>query len=453
MGLENWKTRKLSKRELLLSPFKHFMQEPNPDDPKTSRNNKLVEGIGEALSCACILYVALKGSQDQLVSYEIGSESKIKDFPQFPQVVTSLEQLNQTVVPINEQLNRLDRIWTGAYEDTVCLPVTSTSVDSDGDVTTTTTIQCHSEWNEPSKLTSVGLTHSRIGGWEGSLLSVQNQVGEVQTQSLQAFDLSNDGSALFYREKAVDTGGQAALALLAYGAIGGLFCLYEEGVSHVTSDTYSDEPLIDDRKYIKRRTLFKLMAAGLLSFKIRDIQRAFVGENENLLNDIKANTRQVLARMNVGPEENFRRFFGTNPKSIRDYLIDIKEKTSAALDSGYSGFLDGDWGRVKAEIEKTNLHAISSLSSFDKYFSYKEGQGAYTIPSDLTTATKYIWGTREITKFASSQSSRIYTRHLTDALGMALGLGLLAFIGEKALFPLMDKVKNAVGSNLDLVKS
>lgn len=449
MGLEDgdWKLKRLSRRELFRGPFDHFRNESDPDDPKTHLHNKLVEGIGEGLSVAGILYVAWRGSQDQLVTYQVDSESRFKDLPQFPETITSLEQFNQAIAPISQQLNNLDKIWTGAYEDTVCNPVITTSTDSKGNTTTSTTIECHTEWNEPYKLTSVGFDHYKIENQKNYQNGLQNHIVDAESNVPQAFDLSNDGASLFYREKAADAGGQAILALAAYGMIGGLFCLYEEGISSASRGGYYDDrkPFIDDRKYIKRRTLLKLAAVGLMSWKMRDIQRAFIDDNGQLINKIKANTSQVLARLDVSPEENFKRFFGTDPKTIRNYLIDIRERSSAALNSGYSGFLDGDWGRVKPEIEKTNQHAVSAIGSFDKYFAFNEASGTYEIPAKLTTATKSLWGTREIINYANSQSSRIYTRHLTDALGMALGLGGIALVGEKLFFPLMDKVRESTG--------
>lgn len=447
MGLElgDLKSKIFSRREFLRGPFGHFRQDHDPEDPKTHSHNKLVEGIGETLSLAGILYVAWRGSQDQLITYQVDSESRFKNLPQFPETAASWEQFNQAVTPVNEQLDNLDRIWTGAYEDTVCNPVANVSMDDNGDLTTTTTLKCDTEWNEPLQLTSRGFNHSRIDNWKNSLGNFQNRVTDGKSQSPLAFDLSDNGSSLFYKEKAADTGGQIVLAGLAYGAIGSLFCLYEELVSSASRGEYGkEEPFIDDKRYIKRRTLFKLAAVGLMSLKIRDFQRAFVGDNTQLLNKIKANTSQVIARMDVSPEENFRRFFETDPKSIRDYLIDIREKSSVALNSGYSGFLDGDWGRVKPEIERTNSHAVSAIGSFDKYFLFDEVKGTYEIPSSLTTATKSLWGTREIVNFAGSQSSQIYTRHLTDASGMALGLVILAIIGEKILFPLSDIAKERI---------
>lgn len=433
----------LSRRELLRSPFKHFGKNEDPENPKTQPSNRLVEGIGEAISVLGILSVAWRGSQDQLVSYEVDAESRIQDLPRFPEIAASFESFNQAVAPIHEQLARLERVWRKSYEHTVCVPVTTYEMDNKGNLTSKTTIECSTDWDEPVQLTSRGLNYNRINDWEKSLGNLGNRIKEVQSQSPQAFDLSHGGSSLFYQEKAADTGGQVALAGIAYGLIGTLFCLYEEGASSLTEDG-SGNRFIDDRKYIKRRTLFKLAAVGLMSLKMRDFQRAFVGGNTQLLDQIKTNTHQVLAQTDIAPEENFRRFFGTDPRRIRNTVVDIRDKTDLALSSGYLGFLDSDWDGVRLELERTNAQAISAVNSFDDYFSFEEGTQSYEIPAALTTATKNIWGTREVVKFASSQSSHIYTRHLTDALSMALGLGTLALIGEKLLFPFSDKARDAL---------
>lgn len=446
MGLDDESrfSRKISRRELLRGPFTHFGKEYDPEDPKTNPTNKLIEGIGESLSLAGILYVAYRGSQDQLITYQVDSESRISDLPQFPETVASIEQFNQAILPINAQLDSLDRIWTRAYEDYVCNPV----FIPDGKGGTTMTLQCDTEWNEPSKLISTGLNHNKIGNWKNSGNGLQNRVGDAESQTPQAFDLSNNGLSLYYKEKVADIGGQVVLAGLAYGAIGALFCLYEEGISSIARDEYVADvkPFIDDAQYIKRRTFFKLGAVGLMALKIRDIQRAFIGDNAKVLDQIKANTAQVLNEMDISSEENFKRFFGMDPVSIRNYLVDIKTKTAGALNSGYSGSLDSDWGRVKPEIENTNAHADSAIASFDEYFSFDPKSETYEIPSTLTTATKNLWGTKEVIKFADSQSFRIYTRHLTDALGMAVGLAGLVLIGEKLLFPLPERIRDMIKS-------
>ncbi|MFA5933449.1 MAG: hypothetical protein WCV81_04200 [Microgenomates group bacterium] len=422
--------KKYSRRQILTAPFDHFK------DDGVNSTDTLLEYGGEALSVMGMLYLAWKGSQDQLVSYEVKSESRLKNLSEFPEIMDFFERFASVINPMYFQLKNLKSAWTSAYEDYECRTVPVITYDSKGNSTITTKTECEYVWKDAT-LTRLGLGHNQIYNWENDTGDLIGKLESNQKQAPEAFDLSNNGSSLYYSEKAVDTTSQFWMAGLAFGIVGGAFCTYEEALHHMTDDGYG-YAFIDDKKYIKRRTFLKLAAAGLLSFKIRDLQRAFASENKDLLKEIKGNTAQVVSQTDASPDVNFKRVMGNDVQSVRSKLLEIKDRTQVLL-SGYNGFLDSRWNKVRSSVENTNVQADTTLKLFDDFFQYESGN--YQIPPAMDLANRNLYGTREITKFAGSKSTTIYTRHLTDALLMALGLGTIAVIGEKAVFPLSDKLQ------------
>lgn len=432
---------KYSRRDFLFGALRKVkrnlreLRSGNQDEEKG--RDKAFEYIGEGLSLAAIGYVALEGSRDRLVAYDVNSESKLKDLEEFKGKLETVLKLNKITDPVAKGTTDLSRTWERAYEDTVC--DTKASVDSEGNVTTS--IDCHTQWNEPSVLTSKGLDSSRIGRWKSQLNGFSELTANVAVQIPESFDLSERDEKLFYTEKEVDSSGQLWSAIPAYAIPGMLFVFYEEGLNKLTQSDY-EEPIIHDNLHVKRRTLMKLGTSIFLSSKIRDVQKEFAQGNKDLLAVIKGNSSSVLKKMDsMTPEENFRNFFQAEPNQIRQVLTDMGDKCDQALSAGYEGKHDRYWNEVKAQITASKQKSGVALKEFDAYFSYDEKQDrSYTIPDDLTEVTKYLWASGEIVNFVGSRSSDLNSRHWLNALALTLGLGAVAVAGEAVVFPASDKV-------------
>lgn len=439
--MSDFREREVSRRNLLSFGLSgRFKNSSSGEEPPI--HDIIFERIGETLSIGALLYVAYRGSQDQLVTYKADSESRGQNMQRFPEKISSIDRLYQILTPVSEHTSRLFNSWRHAYEKTECNLVTHTSTDSKGNVTVDTTLECDTVWREPWQITLNGFNHNTIYSWNNFLSGFNGRVIETKNHLPQAFTLKEEGF-VFYNKEAVDHGSQTILALLAYGAVGSAFSLYEELVSKLTGG--EGNPLIKDNKYIKRRTLIKVAAAGLLATQIRRLQLAFVEDNQELLGQIQENTRNVLSQLDVAPEVNFQRYFLTNPPQLRDSLIDIRDRSTQVLNS-YDGFLDFSWGGVKPDLIDAGRIAGDSIPVFDRYFSYDTSRGIYIIPEDLTEATKYLWGTKQITDFVSSKSSFINTRHLRDAFFMLLGLTGTAALTETIFIPASEKVLEAISN-------
>lgn len=407
----------IERRNFLLGRFGK-----KPEEEKPSDSDITIERTGEAICMAAIFYLAWTGSFDKLVTYKAKSESEARFMPEFAEAQTFLDKLRLMAETTQGQTKTLYNTWRNAFEKTVCEPVTKVTTDSKGDLTTETTIECHQEWQELSQFKSIGLNHSVISGWQDFFGDLAGKVKSVRTDLPRAFNLDGEKQdSIYYPEEEASGGAQLLWAGALYGAVGTAFCLYEE---ITTKSEEGRNQFFNDQNYIKRRTLIKLLATGLGALGIRKLQLNFVGKNQDVLEDIKQHTQQVLTLMDVSDIDNFKRFFGSDPDTIRNILLDMKNKTQAGLDAGYQG---KDSTKVEAALFDTNERVDTALSDFDP-----------TIQPALTKMTKYLWATKEIANYAESKATEIGWRHVIDALILGAGFFGIALVSEGILFPLSD---------------
>lgn len=416
-------------------------------DQMEEANDNLIEGVGELATIGAILTLAYKGSRDRLVTYDVDSLIKASDNPEFREKMDTINGFRKMLGDGSIILGNFNSRWTSAYEKsyTICVPHTTTHCNSKGICTSSTTITCttYYYWDEPKNITSQGVDHRTIREWK-TLFENQTAISErILKDSPTSFDLTNGEKQILYKEKTVDTGKQVLLASATYGTIGTLFMYYEELFTKF-AEPYYDAPFIDSEQFKKRRTFFKLGASLLLSLGIRDIQLKFAEKNTKLYDEIKAGVQKIIGEIDIPPIDNFRRFFGTTPPELRAEMVRMRNSTAAALDSGYNGNRDYDWPDIKANLERTYAESSRALAEFDTYFSYNPETNECTIPNDLTNSTKFIWATKKIEDFAGSKSMHVNLRHLENGALFALGLGALALINEKVVFPSMDRVAEKI---------
>lgn len=431
----------MSRRDLLFGPvrtvrkaLREASSENSITDDEILRDN-VVEKVGEGISLVAIGITAFKGSKDQIVTYQVDSESKQKDLKDFVEKLGTIEALKDVFTDVSVSLSSLRNAWTDAYYKSSMEIYT----DSDGDIKTRTVWN----WDEPQELIQSGIDHYKIGDKDEFTGLCLNGTRNIETKGPQSFDLSKDGGSIYYPEKSVDAKGQNILAIALYGLVGTGFVFYEEGLKRYTEAEFA-EPIVNDTIRIKRRTFLKALVAVPLAIKVREFQRKFAKENKDLLKDIEKNTKTVLSRMDVGDEENFKRFFGGKPMEMRAKLVETNIMLKAGLNSGYDGrgFLvyDNNWENVRSRMDNTRLKSEKAIADFDKYFLYNKETGVYTIPASLTDITKSLWATQEITKYVNSKSTRINIRHLVDAGIMGLGLLVATVINEGVILPISDNL-------------
>lgn len=436
----------LSRRDLITAPFRVFRpytSEAGQGDLRAELRDNIVEKAGELLSLAAIMAVAYKGSQDQMITYTVDSESKLRDLQEFARMSESINDLASVMGNMGKITSTLNNAWLHAYHKpetrtTVSL-VNECDVNNNCSLTTkieTTTVYV---WRQPEALTARGIDYNLFDNWTGIMGDLGRRITDIQADSPLAYDLSNGGAKVYYPEEIQDTGEQLKLAVPAYFAVGSAFIFYEEGLK-LLSNLGSDRPTFGgiDQLYIKRRTLLKFAASLGLAWQIRKLQRFFADENKNVLTDIQSYVAEVIRQMDVSPEENFRRFFGRTPDEIRVKLAEINTNSKDTL-SVYDGSSDSEWPTVRSKFEAVIAESDRTLSAFDAYFTLDEVTGRRQIPADLTKVIKYLWATREILGYTGARSSEIKMRHVSNAALMALGLGVTALAGELVLFPLLDK--------------
>lgn len=191
-------------------------------------------------------------------------------------------------------------------------------------------------WNEPPELTQHGLHHLRISEWNNILDKLPSKIAGFRTEAPSAYDLRKGGSVLFYPRHEVDAEPSQTLAFILYGLVGFGYMYYEEIIARLTKTEISD-PVIDDKKYIKRRTFLKLIASLGGYLGIRNVQDVFARDNEDLPGGIKEHTQSILTQKDIDPVENFKRYFRVTPMQIRQTLADINNVSRAVLESGYNG--------------------------------------------------------------------------------------------------------------------
>lgn len=454
MTLHEQPSHRISRRQLVLGPFqmaaqafKNASSENAPGDPGAEFRDKYVERIGETATLFTLVSLAYLGSQDRILTYKVDSEGKVKDLTGFQEKLDTVNELLNLLAFPKNQASALYDAWSRSYVKTriVCSTTIVENCDSKGHCTSNPVTTCVPEnyWDEPEELTSRGIDHNRIDHWKSFLAMIAGKTGEVKTEGPKAFDLSSGENGLFYPEKIADKDVQLGVSMACYGLAGLSYMFYEEGFKNLAEGGYT-EPFVFEGKYIKRRTFFKLMTSLILSLKIRDLQLAFVQKNKGLLSEIQANTRNVLSRLDIDPNENFKRFFGILPLEIRNTLVDMETRCNQAVDSGYDGRFDSGWEAVKTNLDTTRQQATRSISDFDSFFSFDKETGNYEIPKGLTEITKYLWATREIMQYARNRSADVIIRHPLNALVMALGLFGIAITAEKTVFPAMDKAADRI---------
>jgi hypothetical protein len=437
-----------TRREVTLGPLERALKALNDSRSENSRGelgptirDRVIEYICEGASLLAMVWVARQGSKDQILTYNVKSERQLKDLIDFQNKLETVSNLNSVWGGTTTQITNLNSSWTSAYHKSRIVSKTSCKTECD------TQNHCHEEctityelehyWDEPPPITSKGLNWEKLDHWESFLKSLLATTSSLQKEGPQTFDLSKGEESVVYSSKSADSRKQTWVAIPVYSAIGAVYVFYEE-VLKLSSLAYIEG------KRIKRRSLLKLAAAIPLALKVRDIQKKFALQNDNLLKQTQEHTASVLSQLDVKPVDNFKRFFRIDPQGIRNTLLDMQNKCNQALNSGYSGgFFDGGWPDVKAHIELVKKETEAALINFDNYFSYNKKTGEYIIPEDLTEITSYLWATREIINYTSSRSSEVYTRHILNALALAFGLTVTAAVSE-GLIKVSDQVLDKV---------
>lgn len=438
------------RRNFLLGPLNRLKEVGShlrrPENASRLTDNA-VEFGGEVASLLAIMWLAYQGSKDKLVTYNVDSESSLRDLAGYRDKLLSIDRFVEVLGGSNTQVSQLDARWEREYykDKTVLIPQPPETVCSGtGKSRICRTVAKPPKpekvyyWDEPDQLRAVGVDHNQIRSWSDTLRAVSGKVSKISVEAPEAFDLSKGDSKLFYTEKTVDAGSQMLLAIPLYSLVGASFVFYEE-VFRKLAETGSTSLIVDDAKYIKRRTFLKLAASVGLALKIRDFEKLFVVKNKNLLPEIREHTASVIASLDTDPENNFKRFFGKTPIELRNTFVDLRDKTVKAQQTGYVGLLDFGWVEVLNHLKATSEEADRSVKAFDQYFSYNAQTREYTIPDDLTEITKYLRATEEIVNYVQSRSTDASTKHLVNALFMFLGLGAVALVGETA-FPAIDTI-------------
>lgn len=407
------------------------------EEQSPSSTDIAIERAGEALSLFVVLYLAYKGSFDHSVTYQVKSESEAKNAPEFVKSVDQLGRLHTLCDGTQKQADRMYTAWENAFLETEYYWDTEISYDSKGNPHTESVLKSRQVFREPWELTSRGINERKLKDWQGFFGRLSQKASDAKSGLSQAFNLEEDRQeSIYYSEKAADGVGQFLWAIPLYAAVGGSFCLYEEVASRASG---GENRLFNDKLYLKRRTLVKLLATGIGALGIRNLQLAFAKKNHDLLDDVKKHTKGVLRVMEVGDAANFQRFFEKDPLIIRDTLVEMRDKSNAALRSGYRG---SNWSIVEPQLRATLAWSSKVLADFDGLFSFDPVTNTLVVPKELTQITKYLWATRQIVDYANSKSFETYGRHLVDAAILGAGFAATAGVGEY-LFPLLDKVSQS----------
>jgi hypothetical protein len=406
--------------------------------------DEVVEGIGEWGMIATMIHLAWRSSRDPIFYYEVRSESNIGELKEFSEMLSQVSFLGEILGEVVTPAHELENAWYNAYRKTrvVCISRPATTCGRNG-CRTVTEPNCYPEryWDEPDFLASLGIDNQRLSRWTNFFAKLHRQTSIILQTASNSFDLRGGENALVYDKELVDPGERLVLAVLLYGAVAGGFAFWEEILEKVSQG----EVKVEER-WIKRRTFLKLLVGLGLSWKIREIQKAFVKENQDLLGEIQDHARRVVAQMNVPPEQSFKRFFGRTPEEIRANLADIIEKCEIASHYKEPSGLFGpsDWEKAKLGEYFARLTEIAGQARerFDKYFSYDEESGQYTVPTELTEILNAMWATKETLSFVRRKEIALKTQHLWDAGFAGAVMALSAALGEYIIFPASDSLLN-----------
>lgn len=398
--------------------------------------DNLVEKFGEAVAFLIIMASAYDSSRDQLVTYNVDSESKQKNLNDFNEKLRLLNEMGEQFSQFYNALNTLSLAWNEAYEEERQTCVSDT--ESKGRTCTIYTYIADGHMKR-----KFNIDHNTIAYIKRLSLDITQNIGMVLPQVKETFDLSRGEASLFYQEIPKDLQSGKVEAVMLYGLVGFAFLFYEEILkSAATLDRLANLPRVEEHIGIKRRTFVKVLAAFIGAIYLQQIQIAFVSKNSQLLANIKEHARKVVAEMNVDPEANFERFFGYNLEEMFKMLIEFRNKLQNIIDSGYEGerilfWNDAGWLAVKTQI----INCLEKISNLITYLemTFPNHGGKHQIPDDLTEVTQAIWATHRIQLFVQNQSLKLDLRHFIDAGLLGLFFAGVAVATEKIIIPATNR--------------
>ncbi len=408
---------KLFSRQELFDPFRRLLQ----SEEGGIHRDRAFESAGELGVVIALVAAGTRASKVEMTTYITKSEQRMNNWQALEQVQSEIRSLLQPLTTTVDALAILKRKWRDQFRTENC--------DKKGE-------NCITTWDEPSSARGF---HSTLDTIIEDLSTFQSRLTRLVDTGAEAFDLQKGEAGLFQQSE------NSNVSAVAYIPIGAAFIFYEQVIKYLQENGSLNQgyegPLANH--YIRRRTLMKVISAGVgflgITYAMKGLQR----KNAEALGSLQQKISSIIKTIPTSDEQIFERYFSTNVVGLQRTMTDLSTALTMATqleNRKILGFEKPALNNDNKLAVQNSLSTLPDLNSSLNAFFHAEQPAAWAPTAEQLKLVNAVWATDSIASATNSVNMGTTLSNWAIPGLTGLGLGFIATVSELYLFPWLDKI-------------
>jgi hypothetical protein len=421
----------------------YFLGNSSESAPNPEKLNKSFELVIELLCAFSLMYQGYLETEQKIVTHGVDAETKLAEHSLRYEMQRVIEERKDIFNGLLTELQTLRSMWGNEYYKShqETRQRTVQKCDSEGVCTTETEEYEETvwEWEEPSQLKNIGLNNEVLTRWIADIQQYSRSLTHLLKVLDGTYDLDAGSDTVFLTEKQVGSRGRSIALLGVYGAAAAALCWYEEIFDLIVENTNIIYEKIASVR-VSRRTFLKGIASLAVLPLIAKARKVFALNNSKSGMKIRDEIAQVVSKLDVSPEESFKRYLGISVDHLRRDLQSIGSVGDASLGATV---YDRGWDvRIKPVMERVLQVLTGAQDDFNRKYSANSPKEI----TDLRLLQKvmgYQWATEEIGSIVQGENTQTILMPFWNILGK-LGIWTLIMGVGEVIFPMTDNMTEGV---------